>query len=56
MPYEIVQLAPLTFAVMNSQTRIFHSYHSSLEQAESNVRLLNYIDERFNQPVQKSEK
>lgn len=47
MPYKITQLSDGMYQVTNSKTGKIHSSHTTLQNAEAQVRLLNGIKHGF---------
>ena len=44
MPYEIEQVGPNQYSVINRDTGRIHSYHTTLENAKAQTRLLYGIE------------
>jgi len=44
MPYELEQISPRRYSVMNTNTGQLHSKHTSKKKAEAQIRLLNGIE------------
>jgi len=49
MPYEIVQISPRRYSVVNPKTGHVHAYSTTLQKADAQVRLLRSKE----QPIKK---
>lgn len=47
MPYKIIPTAAGDFSVINDRNQAIHSFHTTLDKAQAQLRLLNAINHGF---------